>query len=125
MVFFVSTFKAESFQEKMSSLFGLKKIIHFSAKKPNLAIFDYMGPLSKSIFSTYRQNLDKSSVNFLGKVVRNMVLNVELSIFAGLRGGRRFASRLFPKSMTLASCNFVGRPFVACYACSIVILHSS
>ena len=55
----------------------------------------------------------------------NIVLNFQLSIFKKVRGGSRFASRHFPKSMILASCNFAGRPFVACCACSIVILHSS
>ena len=40
-------------------------------------------------------------------------------------GGSRFPSRHFPKSVTLASCNFVGRPFSARYACSIVNFHSS
>ena len=53
------------------------------------------------------------------------MLNFQLSIFKKVRGGSRFASRHFPKSVNLASCNFVGRPFVACYACSIVILHSA
>ena len=65
----------------------LKKVIQFSAKVPILAIFDYLGPHSKSIFSTYRQNFKKSLVCFLGDVVRNFVLNFELSISAGLRGG--------------------------------------
>ena len=52
------------------------------------------------------------------------MLNFELSIFKKVRGGgSRFASRHFPKSVNLASCNFVGRPFAACYASSIVILH--
>ena len=73
----------------MSSLAGLKKkVIQFSAKVPILAIFDYLGPPSKSIFSTYRQNFEKSSVSFLEEVVMNIVLNFELSISAGLRGGR-------------------------------------
>ena len=114
------------FNEKMSSLTGLeKKVIQFSAKVPILAIFDYLGPPSKSIFSTYRQNFEKSSVIFLGEVVRNIVLIFQLSIFKNVLGGSRFASRLFQKSVILASCNFVGRPFVACYAFSFVILHSS
>ena len=72
----------------MSSLAGLKKkVIQFSAKVPILAIFDYLGPLSKSIFSTYRQNFEKSLVSFLGEVVRNIVLNFQLSIFKKVRGG--------------------------------------
>ena len=113
----VTKMKEEYFNGKMSSLAGLeKKVIQFSEKVPILAIFDYLGPLSKSIFSTYRQNFKKSLVSFLGIVVRNIVLNFEFSISAGLRRGSRFASRHFPKPVISASCNFVGRPFVACYA---------
>ena len=122
----VSTLKQEYFIAKMSSLAGLKKVIQFSAKVSILAIFDYLGPPSKSIFSTYRRNFKKSLVSFLGDVVRNIVLKFGLSISAGLRGGfSRFASRHFLKSVILASCNFVGRPFLACCACSIVIFHFS
>ena len=84
----VSTFKQEYFSEKMSSLAGLKKNIQFSARVPILAIFDYLGPHSKSIFSTYRQNFKKSLVSFLEKVVRNILLSFELSISSGLRWGR-------------------------------------
>ena len=110
----------------MSSLAGLKKVIQFSAKKPILTSLDYLGPHSKVIFSTHRQNFEKSSVIFQGEVVGKIVLSFGLPISAGLRGGAsRFASRHFPKSVILASCNFVGRPFVACYACSIVTLQSS
>ena len=51
------------------------------------------------------------------------MLNFGLSISSGLRGGgSRFASQHFPKSMILASCNFLGRPIVACYAYSYVII---
>ena len=72
----------------MSSLAGLKKkVIHFSAKASSLAIFDYLGPPSKSIFSTYRQNFEHSSVSFLEEVVRNIVSNFQLSIFKNMRGG--------------------------------------
>ena len=85
-----------------------------------LAIFDYLGPHSKSIFSTYRQNFKKSLVSFLGEVVRNFVWNFEFSISSGLRGGSRFAGRHFPKTVILASYNFAGRPFIACYACFFV-----
>ena len=125
-LFPVSTFKAEIFNEKMSSLTGLKKVIQFPAKVLILAISGYLGPHSKSIFSMYRQNFKKSLVVFLEKVVRNIGLNFELSISSGLRGGgSRFAIRHFPKTVTLASCYFVGRPIVACYACSIVSFHFS
>ena len=102
-----------------------KKVFHFSAKVPILALFDYPGPPSKSISSKYRQNFEKSLAIFLGEVVRHTVLNFQLSIFKKVRGGAsRFACRHSPKSVNLISCYFVGRPFVACYACSIVILHS-
>ena len=83
----VDTFKLEYFNEKMSSLAGLKKVIPVSVKVLILAIFDYLGPPSKSIFSTYRQNSKKSSVSFLGKVVRNIVLSFEFSIFKKVRRG--------------------------------------
>ena len=110
----------------MSSLAGLKKVIQFSAKVPILSIFDYLGPPSKSIFSTYRQIFENSSVSVLWEVVKNAVLNFELSVFEKVRGGAtRFASGHFPKSVILASGNFMGRPFAACYACSIGIFHSS
>ena len=88
----VSTFKGEYFNEKMSSLAALKKVIHFSAKVLILAIFDYLGPLSRSISSTFRQIFKKSSVSFLGEVVRNIVLKFRLSIFKKVRGGSPFAS---------------------------------
>ena len=53
------------------------------------------------------------------------MLGFQLYIFKKVRGGSRFASRHFPKPVILASFNFVGRPFVACCACSVVIFHSS
>ena len=85
-LFPVSKFKEEYFSEKISSLAGLKKNIQFPAKAPILDIFRYLGPHSKSIFSTYQQNFEKPSVSFLEEVVRNIVLSFELSIFKKLRG---------------------------------------
>ena len=82
----VITFKEKNIKEKMSSLAGFKKFIQFPAKVLVLPIFDYLGPPSKSIFSTYRQNSKKSLVFFLWEVVGNIILNFELSIFSGLRG---------------------------------------
>ena len=70
----------------MSSLAGLKKIIHFSVKAPILAIFDYLCPPSKSIFSTYRQNFEKSLENLLEKVVKSIMLDFGFSIFKKVRG---------------------------------------
>ena len=63
------------------------KVIQFSLKVLNLAFFDHLGPHSKSIFSTYRRNFETSLVGFLGKVVWNIVLKFELSIFKKVRGG--------------------------------------
>ena len=74
-----------------------------------------------SIYSTYRENFKKSLERLLEKLVENVMLSFELSISSDLRKGSRSASRHFPKSVILASCDFVGRPFVACHVCSIVI----
>ena len=46
-------------------------------------------------------------------------------ILYSVREVSRFASRHFPKSVIIACCIFVGRPMIACYACSIVIFYSS
>ena len=108
------------------SSWSQQKRSQFLAKVPFLAISGYLGPPSKSIFRTCRQNFKKSSESFLGKAFRDNVLNFEFSSFKKLRGGTsRFASRHSPKSMILASCNFMGRPFVASCAFSIVYFHSS
>ena len=106
----VSTLKLQYFNEKMSSLAGLKKSIQFSARVPILGIFDSLGLPSKSIFSIYSQKFEKPLVNFLGEVVTNTVLKFELSIFKTVRrggGASSFKSRHFPKSFNLASCEFV------------------
>ena len=87
--------------------------------------FGYLGPLSRSIFSTCRQGFEKFLVIFLGKVVENIVSSFELFIFFGLWGGSCFASWNFPKSVILADCNFVGRPFVSYYASSVVYFFPS
>ena len=72
----------------MSSLAGLKKkVFQFSVKVPILAIFDYLGPPSKSIFSTWGKNFKKSLESLLEEVVRNIMLNFQLSIFEKVRGG--------------------------------------
>ena len=84
----------------------------------------FLVPL-RPFFSTWGKNFKKSLERLLEEVVRNIMLNFQLSIFKKVRGGSRFASRHFPKSVNLASCKFVGRPFVACYACSINILQSA
>ena len=124
--FSVSTFKEKYFNEKKSSLAGRKKKLFNFLQKYRFWPFLTASVHIQSRFSQRKGKIsEKSLVSFLGQVVRNIVLNFQLSIFKKVRGGSRFASRHFPKSVILASCNFVGRPFVACYACSIVILHSS
>ena len=85
------------YQKDELSSCSQKKGIQFSAKVLILAIFDYLGPPSKSISSTYRQNLKKSLVSFLGEVVRNFVLNFGLSLSAGLREGQPFCKSIFSK----------------------------
>ena len=57
--YLLSTFEEEYFDEKKSSLAGLIKVIQFPAETLILANFDYLGPHSKSIFSTCRQNFKK------------------------------------------------------------------
>ena len=79
--------KLKYFNEKLSSLAGLKKSCSLFRKRTDFDHFDYLGPLSKSIFSTYRQIYKKISVSFLRKVVRNIVVIFGLSISAGLWGG--------------------------------------
>ena len=69
------------------SSWSQKKVVQFSAKIPILAIFEYLGPSSKSIFSTYRRSFKKSSVSFLGHVVRNNVSIFGLSILKKVREG--------------------------------------
>ena len=123
----VSTFKDEYFNEKMSSLAGFKKSYSIFRKSTDFGHFWPPG----STFKVDLLNLQAKFRNVLshfpgGEVVRNIVLNFGLSIFKKVRGGAsRFASRHFPKSVILASCNFVRRPFLACYSCSIVIFHFS
>ena len=53
------------------------------------------------------------------------MLKFEFSISSDLRGDTGFASGHPPKYVILASCIFVGRPFVACCACPTVIFHSA
>ena len=84
--FLLCTTTVEYFNGKMSSIASLKKVIQFAAEILILAIFGYLGPYSKSIYSMYRQNFKKSSVCFFGKVVRNVILKFEFSIFKKVRG---------------------------------------
>ena len=104
----------------MSSLASLKKIYLISRKSTDVGHFW----LPRFIFNVSSVNVQAKFptilVSFLGKVVRNSVVNFENSFSSGLMGGSRFASQHFPNCVISASCNFMGRPFVACYACFIV-----
>ena len=64
------------FQPK-DELFAMsqQKVTRVLKKVPTLAIFDYLGPASKSIFSTYRQIFEKALASFLVEVV-DKVLSV-------------------------------------------------
>ena len=87
--YFVIVHSTSSVSTKIElSGWSQKKVIQFCANLTDLAYFGYLGPLSKSIFSTYRQNFEKSWVSFRKEVVRNIVLTFELSISAGLWRGR-------------------------------------
>ena len=92
---------------------GLKKTLFNFLQKPRfLAVFGYLGHPSKSIFR-------KSSVIFRRGCQEEYVKSWALFLF-GLRRGEGevgvyspFASRHLSKSVNLASCNFVWRPFSA------------
>ena len=122
----VSTFKEEYFDEKMTSLAGLEKSYPTICKNTDFDHFCLLGSTFKVDFLNVREKLQK----FLWKFVRegcykHYVDFWALYLFWSAWGGSRFESRHFPQSVILASCSFLGRPFVACYACSIVIFHSS
>ena len=85
-LFPVSTFKEEYFNEKMSSLDGPKKSCSFFRNSTDFGHFWLTGSTFKVDFLNIRENSKKSSVSSLGEVVRNIVLNFELSIFETVRG---------------------------------------
>ena len=71
----------------MSSLASLNKNLFIFLQKASIsAIFGYLGPHSKSFFSTHRQNFKKSLVVYLGEVAWNIVLNFEPSISKNVQG---------------------------------------
>ena len=87
VVFFVCAFRNNYINEKMSSLAGLGKITQSLVKVPILAIFGYLGPHIKPMFTMKRQNFKISLACLLKTVARNIVLLFELSIFEKLSGG--------------------------------------
>ena len=122
----VSSFKKKYFNEKMSSLAGLKKKLFIFPQKyrfwPVLTTWVH----TQSQFSQRTGKISKNPWSvFWGRLLGTLFYILSFLSSKRCGGGSRFASRRFPKSVILFSCNFVGRPFVACYACSIVILHFS
>ena len=79
------------------SSWSQQKVIQFPAKVQNLQTLGHLGPPSKSIFSTYRQNFEKS----LGRLLVTLCWILSfLSLLASVDGSG-FASRHFPKSVKL------------------------
>ena len=110
----------------MSPLARLKKIHLIFRKSTVFGHIRLPGSTFEVDFLNAVAKFQNSLEGLLGEVVRNNVWNFGISIVKRVRGGggaSRFASRHFPKSVILASCIFVGRPFTSCYACSFVIFH--
>ena len=124
-LFPVSTFKGEYFNEEMSFLAGLKKNYSISRKSTDFGRFWLPGSTFKVDFLHVGNNFQK----IFGTLLRESCSEHYVKFWAFYlfwpAGGNRFASWHFPESAILASCNFVGRPFVACYACPIVFFHFS
>ena len=125
-LFPVSTFKAWYFNERMSSVADLKKSFSISRKSTDVGHFWLPRSTFKVDFRHVQAKVRKIHSQFPRRGFFGILCQILsfLSIVA-CGGGSRFVSRRFPKSVILASSNFVGRPFVACYACSIVYFHSS
>ena len=84
----VSTLKGEYFNEKMSFIVGLKKSYSTFGRSTDFGHFWLPGSNFKVDFLNVQAKFQKILGQFLGEVVRNIALNFELSISAGLRGGR-------------------------------------
>ena len=86
--FLVSKFKEEYFNEKMSSLAGLKTKLFNFPQKHRFWTFLTTWVHLQSRFSQRRGKISKNpwSVSW-GRVVINIVLNFQLSIFKKVRGG--------------------------------------
>ena len=127
-LFPVSTFKKEYFQRKNElSSWSQKKSFNFPQKYwfwPFLPIYVHL----QSRFSQRTGKNSKTPVSISVCFVSN-VYCVKFWAFylfwPAREGASRFASQHFPVTVNLASCKIVGRPFVACYACSFVYFHLS
>ena len=115
----VSTFKREYFNEKISSLVGLRKSYLIFRKNTDFGHFCLPGSTFKVNFLNVQAKFQIILGQFpVGSCQEHCVIFWAFYLQKGAGGASRFASRQFPKSEILASCNFVGRPFVAYYACS-------
>ena len=115
--------KRTFFNEKMSSLAGLKKKLFDFPQRyrfwPFLTTWVHIqGRFSQRTGKNSQNSSSISCRRFSGTLCQ--IFSFLSSKRCGGTGGR-FASRHFPKSVFLASCSFLARPFVACYACSIII----
>ena len=86
--FLVSIFKGKYFNEKMSSLVGLKKSYSISRKSTAFGHFWLPRSTFEVDFLNVQGKIQKSLVSFLEKVVRNIVLKFELSTFKKARRRR-------------------------------------
>ena len=116
-LFSASTIETKCSIEKISSPAGLNKKSFSFLQKYRFGLPRYT---FKVDFLNEQKNFEKSLVSFLWKFVRNLVSNLELSILEKVRGDSCFVNRHFWKSLTLASCNFVGRPLVVFYVYSTI-----
>ena len=83
-----TTLKEEFFDEKMSSLAGLKKSYSISRKSTDFGHFRLTGSIFKIDFLNVGENFFEISLKgYLREVVRNLMLIFERSISSGLRGG--------------------------------------
>ena len=118
-LFPVRTIAEEHFNEKMSSLAGLKKSYPIFRKSTDFGHFGLPRSTFKVDFLNVKAKVRKILGQFCGKSCwKNCVKSGAFYLFWPAGGSSRFASRPFPKSVILARCNFVARPFIACYACS-------
>ena len=118
----VSTFKKAYFKENMSSPAGLKKSYSISRKSIDFGHFWLLSSTFKVDFLKVQEKIREIVGQFPGRGFKEHCVKFWASYLQKVAGatGSRFA-----KSVILASCNVMGRPFVACYARSIVYFHSS
>ena len=99
------------------SSWSQQEVYHFFVKVPCFTNFYYLGPASKSVFSTHRKKIKKSLVSFVEKGVWNLLSFLSFLSFLACGGNICFANLFFRTSVFLASCKLVACLFIAAYAC--------